>query len=197
MALRVAVSLLWSALPALRDTAAPRRRARPAPDAERHLGLRHRSLSLVSTRPYLVNAGDSNANYFQDSTNLALFTHNIFNITDKLSLTLGLRTPTRQEIPATFNNNNTICAPQQAFFANFLSGGVTPLPGGAPAGSGGRPAPSGNPQGIVDSTCQGSSTSALNGLNPRLARRGRVHRHRRPLLRPTTRAALRQLFARL
>ena len=31
------------------------------------------------------NVGDNAANYFQDSTNWAIFTHNIFNITDNLS----------------------------------------------------------------------------------------------------------------
>ncbi len=109
--------------------------------------------------------GDNDANYFQESRNWAVFTHNIFNITDTLSLTLGLRyTNENKDFSATFNNSNTICPTQQAFFANFLSGGATPLPG---SGVNGYPATSlqALAQGIVNLTCQGNSSSALNGLN--------------------------------
>ncbi|HYJ29363.1 MAG TPA: TonB-dependent receptor plug domain-containing protein, partial [Allosphingosinicella sp.] len=112
------------------------------------------------------NLGDNNANYFQDSRNWAIFTHNIFNITDELSLTLGLRyTSESKDFRATFNNSNTVCPVQQAFFSNFLTGGLTPLPGsgatpGAPATSAQALA-----QGIVNLTCQGNSSSSLNSLN--------------------------------
>jgi len=121
-------------------------------------------LNRLST---VVNVGDNNANYFQDSRNWALFTHNIFNITDTLSLTLGLRyTNENKDFAANFNNTNTICPTQQAFFSNFLPGGATPLPGSAPAGSG-LPAQSlqGIAQGIVNLTCQGNSSSSLNALS--------------------------------
>jgi len=111
------------------------------------------------------NVGDDDANYFQDSRNWAIFTHNIFNITDSLSLTLGLRyTSEHKEFDASFNNTNTVCPVQQAFFSNFLSGGATPLPGtGAP----GNPATSlqSLAQGLVNLTCQGNSSSSLNALN--------------------------------
>jgi outer membrane receptor protein involved in Fe transport len=111
------------------------------------------------------NMGDNFANYFQESTNWAIFTHNIFNITDNLSLTVGLRyTHENKDFSATFNNTNTVCPTQQAFFANFLTGGLTPLPG---SGANGLPATSVQAlaQGIVNLTCQGNSSSALNGLN--------------------------------
>jgi outer membrane receptor protein involved in Fe transport len=118
-------------------------------------------------RLYTVNnVGDNSANYNQDSRNWAIFTHNIFNISDEVSLTLGLRyTNENKEFSATFNNNNTVCPVQQAAFANFLTGGATPLPGsgatpGAPATSVQALA-----QGLVNLTCQGNSSSSLNALN--------------------------------
>ncbi|HEX8192713.1 MAG TPA: TonB-dependent receptor [Allosphingosinicella sp.] len=102
------------------------------------------------------NVGDNNANYFQDSRNWAVFTHNIINISDEVSLTLGLRyTNENKEFRANFNNTNTVCPTQQAVFANFLSGGATPLPAAL------QPLAAG----IVNLTCQGNSSSALNALN--------------------------------
>jgi outer membrane receptor protein involved in Fe transport len=102
------------------------------------------------------NVGDDSANYFQDSRNYAFFTHNIINISDELSLTLGLRyTNENKEFRANFNNTNTVCPTQQAVFANFLPGGATPLPAALVPFAGG----------IVNLTCQGNSSSALNALN--------------------------------
>lgn len=102
------------------------------------------------------NVGDNFANYFQNSTNWAIFTHNIFNITDTLSLTIGLRyTNENKDFSANFNNNNTICPTQQAFFAPFLTGGATPLPASLQALA----------AGVVNLTCQGNSSSSLNALN--------------------------------
>ncbi len=104
------------------------------------------------------NVGDSAANYFQDSTNWALFTHNIFNITDNLSLTIGLRyTSEKKEFSANFANNNTICPVQQAAFSSFLPGGANA--GLIPATAAPLLA------GLVNLTCQGNSSSSLNALN--------------------------------
>jgi outer membrane receptor protein involved in Fe transport len=104
------------------------------------------------------NVGDNAANYFQESRNWAIFTHNIFNLTDTLSVTIGLRyTHERKEFSANFNNTNTACPVQQATFSNFL-------PGGAAAGAVPATA-SAFLQGIVNLTCQGNSSSALNALN--------------------------------
>jgi len=101
------------------------------------------------------NVGDNFSTYNQNSTNWAIFTHNIFNITHNLSLTVGLRyTHERKEFDAEFNNNNTICPVQQAFFANFLTGGATPLPASLQALA----------AGVVNLTCQGNSSSSLNSL---------------------------------
>ena len=102
------------------------------------------------------NLGDNVANYNQDSTNWAVFTHNIFHITDTLSVTLGLRyTSENKDFSADFNNNNTVCPTQQAFFAPYLTGGATPLPASLQALA----------AGVVNLTCQGNSSSSLNALN--------------------------------
>ena len=102
------------------------------------------------------NVGDNFSNYFQDSSNWAVFTHNILNITDTLSLTLGFRwTNERKEFEANFNNTNTVCPVQQATFSPFLPGGAAALPAAL------QPLA----QGIVNLTCQGNSSSSLNALN--------------------------------
>ena len=102
------------------------------------------------------NVGDDTANYRQDSTNFAFFTHNILNITDTLSLTVGLRfTSEHKDFEADFTNTNTACPAQQAFYAPFLTGGAAPLPAAL------QPLVAG----IVNLTCQGNSSSSLNGLS--------------------------------
>lgn len=102
------------------------------------------------------NVGDNFSQYNQQSTNWAIFTHNIFNITNTLSLTVGLRyTHERKEFDASFNNTNTVCPVQQAFFAPYITGGATPLPAALQSFA----------QGIVNLTCQGNSSSSLNALN--------------------------------
>lgn len=102
------------------------------------------------------NVGDNTSNYFQRSRNYAFFTHNIISLTDQFSLTLGARyTNEDKKFRATFNNSNTICPTQQAFFAPFLTGGAAPLPASL------QPLAAG----VVNLTCQGNSTSSLNALN--------------------------------
>jgi iron complex outermembrane recepter protein len=88
--------------------------------------------------------------YHQDSTNWALFTHNIIHITDKLALTLGLRyTHEKKEFDATFGNDNTACVAQQnALLPLLASPGLAPLAAG-----------------LIGLTCQGNSTSELNGVS--------------------------------
>ncbi|WP_308814697.1 TonB-dependent receptor domain-containing protein [Sphingomonas sp. GV3] len=100
------------------------------------------------------NVGDTNSRYYQDSENYAFFTHNIFKVTDKLSITAGLRyTHERKDFRATFNNNNTICPAQQAalspLLANPALAALQPLIGG-----------------IITLTCTGNSSSAINALTP-------------------------------
>ncbi|RRB80430.1 TonB-dependent receptor, partial [Escherichia coli] len=72
----------------------------------------------LNTLSTVNNVGDNNANYYQRSRNFAFFTHNIVHITPTLDLTLGLRyTHEEKTFRADFNNTNTVCPAQQAFFA--------------------------------------------------------------------------------
>ena len=87
--------------------------------------------------------------YTQNSRNFAFFTHNIFHITDKLALTLGARyTHERKKMRTTFGNDNTACPAQQAALVPFLSNpGLAAVAGG-----------------LIGLSCQGNSTSELNGV---------------------------------
>ncbi|HYG48319.1 MAG TPA: TonB-dependent receptor, partial [Allosphingosinicella sp.] len=88
--------------------------------------------------------------YRQDSRNYAFFTHNIFHITDKLALTVGLRyTNEKKELNATFGNDNTACVAQQGALLPLLAN-----PGLAPLAAG-----------LIGLTCQGNSTAELNGVS--------------------------------
>lgn len=65
--------------------------------------------------------------YNQTSENFAFFTHNIFAITDRLDLTLGLRyTNETKDFDATFSNDNMICPQNRALLSGLLA---TPLSG--------------------------------------------------------------------
>jgi iron complex outermembrane receptor protein len=113
-------------------------------------------LNRLST---LNDRGDVRSTYYQDSENYAFFTHNIFKLTDKLSITGGLRyTHEAKDFHGDFNNNNTICPAQQAPLAQGGLGGVvgsTTIPAAAQQIVGG----------IITLTCTGNSTSALNALD--------------------------------
>lgn len=70
--------------------------------------------------------------YRQSSRNYALFTHNVFNITDRLSLTAGIRyTNERKKLSAQFNGSPgdfAACAANAAALNPFLNApGVAPL----------------------------------------------------------------------
>ena len=109
-------------------------------------------LGGLRTLSTLNNLGDSNARYYQNSENYAFFTHNIFKLTDTLSITGGLRwTHEAKKFNATFNNTNTVC-PQ-------LQQGLAPLLGNAALAS--------LAGGIITLGCTGNSTVALNGLDLR------------------------------
>jgi len=96
------------------------------------------------------DVGDINSKYYQTSKNFAVFTHDIFHITDKLDATVGLRyTWESKDFHAVFNNNNTICPQQQAALDPFLT----------------NPALAATAGGIILLSCTGNSSSALNSLN--------------------------------
>jgi outer membrane receptor protein involved in Fe transport len=77
----------------------------------------------------LANVGLSGVglrdDYDQKSTNMALFTHNIFSITDSLKLTAGARyTRERKTLDAVFTDNNLLCRALTS-----LAGTTSPLAG--------------------------------------------------------------------
>lgn len=95
------------------------------------------------------NVGTTVDSYFQNSRNFAVFTHNIFHVTDNIDLTLGLRyTDERKKFNATFGNDNSICPAQQAALSGFLATPLASVAGG-----------------IIGLSCQGNSTSELNGVS--------------------------------
>ncbi|NNM77199.1 TonB-dependent receptor [Sphingomonas sp. ID1715] len=90
--------------------------------------------------------------YFQNSRNYAFFTHNIFHLTSNLDLTVGLRyTNERKRFRATFGNDNTACVANQQALVPFLT----------------NPALAAVAGGLIGLSCQGNSTSELNGVTIR------------------------------
>jgi outer membrane receptor protein involved in Fe transport len=86
----------------------------------------------------------------QNSRNWALFTHNIFHVAKGLDLTLGLRyTNERKRLNATFGNDNTACVANQAALLPLRS--VASLTAVV--------------DGILGLSCQGNTTSELNGVS--------------------------------
>ena len=88
--------------------------------------------------------------YNQTSENFAFFTHNIIHLTDRLDLTLGLRyTNETKDFDAAFANDNVICPQNRALLGSLLAvPALAPLAGG-----------------IISLSCQGNSTSELDGIS--------------------------------
>ncbi|KKI18860.1 TonB-dependent receptor [Sphingomonas sp. Ag1] len=109
-------------------------------------------LNGLRTLSTLNNLGDRNARYYQDSENYAFFTHNIFKLTDTLSITAGLRwTHESKDFRANFDNNNTVCPQLQQGLGPLLANPATAALAG----------------GIITLGCTGNSSTALNGLDLR------------------------------
>ncbi|MEL7727933.1 TonB-dependent receptor [Citromicrobium bathyomarinum] len=86
--------------------------------------------------------------YNQESNNFAVFTHNIINITDALNLTLGVRyTSETKDFDAAFGNDNTVCPTNRALLSPLLGTAADALASG-----------------IISLSCQGNSTSELDGV---------------------------------
>ncbi|MES2987112.1 MAG: TonB-dependent receptor [Pseudomonadota bacterium] len=99
----------------------------------------------------ISDRGSTIDRYRQDNQSFAVFTHNIIHMTNAIDLTLGLRyTDETKKFNATFGNDNIACPAQQAALSGFL-----PTALGATAGA------------LISLTCQGNSTSELNGVNIR------------------------------
>ncbi len=108
----------------------------------------------------LNDLGSTVDTYNQNSRNWAIFTHNIFNLTDTLSLTLGWRyTNERKRFDALFGNDNTVCTQNQAALTPFLTNAALAATAGA----------------IIGLSCQGNSTAELNGVRIRDRRSEDAH----------------------
>jgi len=96
------------------------------------------------------DVGSINDRYHQNSRNWALFTHNIFHLTDTFDITLGVRyTNERKKFDASFTNDNTVCTANQAAIGSLATNASL----GAVV------------QGIIGLSCQGNSTAELNGVS--------------------------------
>jgi outer membrane receptor protein involved in Fe transport len=112
----------------------------------------------------LANQGSTGDRYNQNSRNWALFTHNIFHLTDTVDLTLGWRyTSERKLFDATFANNNTVCSALQTSLAT--AGAFTSTNATARALA----------AGLVGLGCQGNSNALLNGVSIRDRRSEDAH----------------------
>ena len=88
--------------------------------------------------------------YTQNSKNYAIFTHNIFHVTSRVDVTLGVRyTNETKKFAATFGNDNTACVANQAALTPFLTNAALSAVAG----------------GLIGLSCQGNSTSELNGVS--------------------------------
>ena len=106
-------------------------------------------LAGINNLASISDAGGTGDVYDQTSNNFAVFTHNIIHITDALDLTLGLRyTNETKDFEATFGNDNTICPTNRALLGSLLQ----------------VPALAGLAGGLISLSCQGNSTSELDGV---------------------------------
>jgi len=105
-----------------------------------------------------TGAGDVDSRYYQKSENWALFTHNIFHISEGFDLTVGLRyTHESKKFSAALNNNNATCAALQS---SSLPALATNAQLGAAA-----PTVTALAGGILTLGCLGNSSTSLNALN--------------------------------
>ena len=81
--------------------------------------------ALLSTLDRLKSIGDSGStgdDFRQKDRTWALFTHNVIDVTDKLSLTLGARyTHDRKSFNATVASDTNVCAQQAAVIQPLLA----------------------------------------------------------------------------
>ena len=100
----------------------------------------------------LNDLGSINDRYSQNGENWALFTHNIFHITDQLDFTFGLRyTNDKKDFGATFTNDNTVCTTVQGLVLDDLAS-----PNATARALAGA---------LIGLSCQGNSTAELNGVS--------------------------------
>jgi outer membrane receptor protein involved in Fe transport len=101
----------------------------------------------------ISDRGSTGDLYNQNSRNFAAFTHNIFHVTDRFDVTVGLRyTTERKKLDATFGNDNIACVQNQA--ALTAVGALNPASPLFAIGSA-----------IAGLSCQGNTTAELNGVS--------------------------------
>ena len=97
----------------------------------------------------MSDAGSTGDIYKQKSNNWALFTHNIFHVTSRFDVTVGLRyTHEKKDFDAAFHNDNVACTQNQGAIGPFLANPALAQVVGA----------------IISLSCQGNSTAELNGV---------------------------------
>jgi iron complex outermembrane recepter protein len=102
----------------------------------------------------LNDRGTINDTYRQNGKNWALFTHNIFHITDTVDFTFGVRyTNDKKKFRASFTNDNTVCTTVQGLVLDDLTSTTTNATAKALAGA------------LIGLSCQGNSTAELNGVS--------------------------------
>ncbi|SKB64927.1 TonB-dependent receptor [Sphingopyxis flava] len=102
----------------------------------------------------LSDLGSINDRYYQNDTNWALFTHNIFHVTDTIDFTFGLRyTHDKKKFSASFTNDNVVCPQVQGLVLDDLTSATSNATAKALAG------------GLIGLACQGNSTAELNGVS--------------------------------
>jgi outer membrane receptor protein involved in Fe transport len=100
----------------------------------------------------LNDLGSIDDRYYQNGKNWALFTHNIFHITDTIDFTFGVRyTNDKKKFRAEFNNDNTVCTTIQGLVLDDLSS--TNATARALAGA------------LIGLGCQGNATAELDGVS--------------------------------
>jgi Outer membrane receptor proteins, mostly Fe transport len=102
----------------------------------------------------LSDLGSINDRYYQNDTNWALFTHNIFHVTDTIDFTFGLRyTHDKKKFSASFTNDNVVCPQVQGLVLDDLVSATSNATAKALAG------------GLIGLACQGNSTAELDGVS--------------------------------
>jgi outer membrane receptor protein involved in Fe transport len=105
---------------------------------------------------HMNNVGSVDDRYHQKSNNWALFTHNIFHVTQQVDLTIGARyTHESKDFDAQFKNNNTACTANQALLVPFVD----------PKSPAFNTALWTVSQALLNLSCQGNSTAELNGVS--------------------------------
>jgi len=102
----------------------------------------------------LNDLGSIDDRYYQNGTNWALFTHNIFHVTDTIDFTFGVRyTHDKKKFAASFTNDNTICPQIQGLVLDDLTSATSNATAKALAGA------------LIGLGCQGNATAELDGVS--------------------------------